>query len=103
VEGFRSSSRNATVGAVDPAELTRLTAETLYLVLLVSAPALLVSLAVGFGIGLLQAVTQVQEQTLSFVPKLVAVAIALVVGGGWIGGQLVRFTEGLWTSIPTLF
>nr|MCU0674288.1 flagellar biosynthetic protein FliQ [Myxococcota bacterium] len=52
---------------MDPADLARLSAETLYLVLLVSAPALLVSLFVGFGIGLLQAVTQVQEQTLSFV------------------------------------
>ena len=88
--------------AVDSAELTRLTAETLYLVLLVSAPALLVSLVVGFVIALLQAVTQVQEQTLSFVPKLVAVATALVVGGGWMGGQLMRFTESLWTAIPEM-
>ncbi len=84
------------------AELTRLTAETLYLVLLVSAPALLVSLAVGLTIGLLQAVTQVQEQTLSFVPKLTAVAIALAVSGGWMAGELVTFTESLWSSIPRL-
>lgn len=87
---------------MDPAELTRLTAETLYLVLLVSAPALVVSLAVGLTVGLLQAVTQVQEQTLSFVPKLVAVAIALVVGGGWMGAQLLRFTDAIWTAIPDL-
>jgi len=87
---------------VDPAELTRLTAETLYLVLLVSAPPLLVALAIGLVVGLLQAVTQVQEQTLSFVPKLVAVATVLVVGGGWMGGQLLRFTERLWTAIPEL-
>jgi len=83
-------------------ELTRLVAETLYLVLLVSAPALVVSLAVGLAVGLLQAVTQVQEQTLSFVPKLVAVAIALVVGGGWMGGELVRYTTTLWSAIPLL-
>ena len=88
---------------MDPAELTRLTAETLYLVLLVSAPALIVSLVVGFIVALLQAVTQVQEQTLSFVPKLVAVAAALVVAGGWMGGQLIRFTESLWTAIPEMF
>ncbi len=87
---------------MDPAELTRLTAETLYLVLLVSAPALVVSLAVGLTVGLLQAVTQVQEQTLSFVPKLVGVAIALVVGGGWMGAQLLRFTDAIWTAIPDL-
>ncbi len=87
---------------MDDAELTRLTAETLYLVLLVSAPALLVSLAVGLMVGLMQAVTQIQEQTLSFVPKLVAVGIALVVGGGWMGGQLIRFTDSLWMAIPEL-
>ena len=83
-------------------ELVLLSAETLYLVLLVSAPALGASLAVGLGVGLLQAVTQVQEQTLSFVPKLVAVAVVLVVSGGWMSAELVRFTTGLWTAIPTL-
>jgi flagellar biosynthetic protein FliQ len=84
------------------AELSRLIAETLYLVLLVSAPALLVSLLVGFTVGLLQAATQVQEQTLSFVPKLVAVAAALAIFGGWMGSELVRFTDALWRAIPTL-
>ncbi len=87
---------------MDPSELARLTAETLYLVLLVSAPALIVSLAIGLFVGLMQAVTQVQEQTLSFVPKLVGVAIALVVGGGWMGAQLMRFTDAIWTAIPQL-
>ena len=87
---------------MDSAELTRLTTETLYLVLLVSAPALCVSVVVGFVVGLLQAVTQVQEQTLSFVPKLAAVAAALAVGGGWMGAQLLRFTDTLWRAIPTL-
>lgn len=84
------------------AELSRLVAETLYLVLLVSAPALLVSLLVGFVVGLLQAVTQVQEQTLSFVPKLVAVAATLAAFGGFMGSELVRFTDALWRAIPTL-
>jgi flagellar biosynthetic protein FliQ len=83
-------------------ELTRLTAETLYLVLLVSAPVLLVSLLVGFVVGLFQAVTQVQEQTLAFVPKLVAVGAALAIGGGWMGSELVQFTRGLWSAIPAL-
>lgn len=87
---------------MDPAELTRLTAETLYLVLLVSGPPLVVALGIGLVVGLLQAVTQVQEQTLSFVPKLVAVATVLVVGGGWMGGQLLRFTDRLWRAIPEL-
>ena len=83
-------------------ELTRLTAEALYLVLLVSAPPLLVSLAVGLAVGLLQAVTQVQESTLAFVPKLAAVAVALAVFGGFMGGEMVRFTQSLFEAIPTL-
>lgn len=84
------------------ADLSRLTVETLYLVLLVSAPALIASLAVGLAIGVLQAVTQVQEQTLAFVPKLVAVAIVLALMGGWMSGELVRFTSELWGAIPRL-
>ncbi len=87
---------------MDVADLTRLAAETLYLVLLVSAPVLIVSLAVGLTVGLVQAITQVQEQTLSFVPKLVAVGITLAVGGSWMGGQLIRFTDALWQQIPLL-
>lgn len=87
---------------MDVAELTRLTAQTLYLVLLVSAPALGVSLLVGLAVGLLQAVTQVQEQTLSFVPKLVGVGLALAIAGAWMGGELVRFTQGLWRALPMM-
>jgi flagellar biosynthetic protein FliQ len=86
---------------MEPAELTRLTAEALYLVLLVSAPALVVALAVGLVLGLLQAVTQVQEQTLSFVPKLVAVALVLAATGTWMSSEIVRFTDALWRAIPT--
>jgi len=84
-------------------EFTRLTAETLYLVLLVSAPVLGISLLIGLTVGLLSAVTQVQDQTLSFVPKLVGVALTLAAAGGWMGSELVRFTDSLWTAIPTLF
>lgn len=87
---------------MDAAQLTRLAAETLYLVLFVSAPVLGVSLLIGLAVGLLQAVTQVQEQTLSFVPKLVGVGVALAVAGGWMGAQLVRFTDELWRAIPLL-
>jgi flagellar biosynthesis protein FliQ len=87
---------------MDAAHLTRLSAETLYLVLFVSAPVLGVSLLIGLTVGLLQAVTQVQEQTLSFVPKLVGVGAVLAVAGGWMGAQLLRFTEELWRAIPLL-
>ena len=83
-------------------ELTRLTAESLYLVLLVSAPALGAALLIGGLVGVLSAATQVQEQSLSFVPKLVGVALVLAAAGGWMAAQLVGFTDQLWTAIPTL-
>lgn len=82
--------------------LTRLTAETLLLVLWVSAPVLIASLALGLAVGLLQAATQIQDQTLSFVPKLVIVAIALVVFGSFMSEEIVRFTQTLWLEIPRL-
>lgn len=74
--------------------------EGLYLVLLVSAPVLAASLVVGLIVSLLQATTQLQDQTLTFVPKLVAVLLALVVAGPWIGDQLLRFARVLFEAIP---
>lgn len=84
------------------ADLTRLLVEALYLVLLVSGPPLLVSLVVGLLVGLGQAMTQVQEQTLTFVPKLVAVGVVLTALGGWMGAEVLRFTGALWEEIPAL-
>ena len=76
--------------------------EGLYLVLLVSAPAVFVSLVVGLIVSLLQATTQLQDHTLTFVPKLVAVLATLAIAGPWIGAQLVRFTRTLLAAIPLL-
>ncbi len=76
--------------------------EGLYLVLLVSAPPLLVSLLVGLVMSVLQATTQLQDQTLSFVPKLVAVLATLAITGPWIGQQLARFTSALLHAVPLL-
>jgi flagellar biosynthetic protein FliQ len=76
--------------------------EGLLIVLVASAPALLASLVAGLAISILQAATQVQDQTLSFVPKLVAVLVALAVGGAWMGGLLVRFARGLFEAAPGL-
>jgi type III secretion HrpO family protein len=73
------------------ATLLQLAREALVLTLLVSAPPLLAALVVGLGTGLLQAVTQVQEQALGSVPRIAAVLGALVVAGPWMGGRLARF------------
>ena len=85
---------------MEPAELTRLTTEALYLALILSGPALLTSLVVGLSIGLVQAVTQVQEQTLSFVPKLIAVALILLFMGNWMMHETVTFTQTIIRDIP---
>jgi len=67
-----------------------------------SAPVLITSLVVGFAISLFQSMTQIQEITLSFVPKAVAVGIALVVCGHWMIAEIVSFTHTLFDRIPAL-
>jgi len=79
--------------------ILRVAREGLLLVLVCSAPPILAALVVGLTMGILQAATQVQEQTLNQVPKIVAVTVALVVAGPWMGGQLLRFTEALMVAI----
>jgi flagellar biosynthesis protein FliQ len=76
--------------------------EGLLLVLLVSAPPLLASLIVGFVVSLLQAVTQIQDQSLTFVPKLAAVMLVLVAMGPMLGEQVVRFSRALWLAMETI-
>lgn len=75
----------------------------LYLVLIVSAPPVLASMFVGLLVSILQATTQIQERTLTFVPKVVAVFATLAIAGPWIGAQLVRFTRMLFEGFPALF
>lgn len=67
-----------------------------------SAPVLIVSLAIGLGVSLLQSVTQIQEVTLTFVPKLIGVGLVVVVGGHWMLAEMVSFTERLFDMIPGL-
>jgi flagellar biosynthetic protein FliQ len=76
--------------------------EGLVLVLLLSAPPLLASMAVGLVVGVVQAATQIQDQALAFVPKLVVVLLVLAAMGPVLGTQLVRFTEALLVAIPTV-
>ena len=76
--------------------------EGLLLVLLLSAPPLLASMAVGFVLGLFQAATQIQDQTLAFVPKLVVVMLVLAAMAPVLGASLVRFSQALFLAIPSL-
>jgi flagellar biosynthetic protein FliQ len=68
----------------------------------VTAPILIASLAVGLSISLFQSVTQIQEVTLTFVPKLAVVALVILVAGHWMLNEIVNFTQQLFASIPRL-
>ena len=67
-----------------------------------AAPMLGISLAIGLVVGLLQSATQIQEQTLTFVPKLAGVAIVILLAGHWMLGQTIAFTHSLFNMIPQL-
>jgi flagellar biosynthetic protein FliQ len=87
---------------VSDADVTEIATQTMIVAAKVAAPILLTALLVGFMISLFQAATQIQEPTLSFVPKMIAVAIALLVTGNWVLSELVSFTNQLFASLPRL-
>jgi flagellar biosynthetic protein FliQ len=87
---------------VSDADVTELAVQTMTMAAKVSAPILLTAMLVGFLISLFQAATQIQEQTLSFVPKMIAVSIALLVTGNWVLNELVTFTQSLFDMLPRL-
>lgn len=76
--------------------------EGLLLALLLCAPALGVGLVVGLGLSFLQAITQLQDQSLSFTPKIAAVAVTLIVCGPWMLGRAVGFMRHVLESLPAL-
>ncbi len=79
-----------------------LATQALQLALLVSLPILLVALTVGLVVSIFQAMTQIQEQTLTFIPKILAAAAVMVIGGPWMLDQLITYTRELWQQIPQL-
>ncbi len=72
--------------------------EALFLIIKVSAPLLLISLIIGLIISIFQTVTSIQEQTLTFVPKIVAVFLGMMLVGGWMLEQLTGFMAELWSN-----
>lgn len=74
--------------------------QALYVAMLVAAPLLLTALAVGVLIGVIQAATQINEMTLSFIPKLIAMALVALIAGPWMLRTLVQFTRHLIESLP---
>lgn len=76
--------------------------DALWVIALLAAPLLLSALAVGVFVGMIQAATQIQEMTLTFIPKLIVLALALIIAGPWMLGLITDFTITLFKSIPEL-
>jgi flagellar biosynthetic protein FliQ len=83
-------------------DIIELALRTMVVALKLSAPILLTSLVIGFAISLFQSMTQIQEFTLAFVPKLIGVGVALLVCGNWMLHTLVTFTLDLFESLPSM-
>ena len=88
---------------MDTSPVVELGTQALWMTVLISAPLLAVALAVGLVIGIVQAATSINESTLSFIPKLAAMALTLAVVGSWQITTLVDYTRALFQRIPTLF
>jgi flagellar biosynthetic protein FliQ len=82
--------------------VSHLATRAMIVTLEVSAPFLLVGLAVGLIVSIIQAATQIQEPTLSFIPKIIATGAVIAIGGPWMLSQLVAYTNALYLSIPSL-
>lgn len=81
-------------------EVVQLAYQGMLLILILSAPPILVSTFFGIIVAIFQAATQIQEQTLAFTIKLVAVTLTLMFMGGWLGGQIMSFATDIFTNFP---
>ncbi len=79
-----------------------LSQKALYVITMLAAPMLLSALAIGLLVGMFQAATSINEQTLSFIPKLLILVVAIMVAGPWMLNLLVNYTRNLYLSIPGL-
>src|SRR6478735_9932287 len=96
----RGDTHGRVVGAMELREATDLIRHTLVLALIVSAPMLLIGLTVGIIVSLIQAVTQIQEQTLTFIPKIVAMVAAAILLMPWMSTRLIAYAAAMFTNSP---
>lgn len=87
---------------MNDAEVLNIVSGALMVATKLAAPLLVTALVIGVVVGLLQAVTQIQEMTLTFVPKLVGMALVVLIGGSWMLRELVNWVSALWSAIPSL-
>ena len=88
---------------MDSATVVDLARQALWMTMLISAPLLGVGLLVGLLVGIFQAATSINEQTLSFIPKILAVGLTMSIAGGWMINTMVDYTKSVFTRIPSLF
>lgn len=79
-------------------EIYQLAYQALLMILILSGPPIIISMAVGLFVAIVQAATQIQEQTLSFTVKLVAVIFTLILMGGWLGAQILQFANSIFQN-----
>ena len=87
---------------MDDTVILEIASEAMMAAAKLAAPVLLTSLTVGLFMGLLQSATQLQEPTLAFVPKFIAVGLVLILSGSWMLQEMVTFTEGLFETVPQM-
>ena len=87
---------------MDQSQIMEIGARTMWVTLQISMPVLGVSLVVGLLVSIFQAVTQLQEPTLTFIPKILAVVLVIVVAGPWMLNTMLGFTIELWGGIPSV-
>lgn len=85
-----------------PDMVIKLAEQSIYTIIIIAAPMLLIALGVGLLVSVFQAMTQIQEQTLAFIPKILAVFISLVVFGPWMLATLLDYTRNLFQSLPRI-
>ena len=88
---------------MDTAMVVDLARQALWMTMLISAPMLVVALVVGLIVGIFQAATSINEQTLSFIPKVLAIGLTMSLAGGWMINTMVDYTKSIFTRIPSLF
>jgi flagellar biosynthetic protein FliQ len=88
---------------MDTAAVVDLARQALWMTMLISGPLLAVGLVVGLVVGIFQAATSINEQTLSFIPKVVAIGLTMSVAGGWMINTMVDYTKSIFIRIPSLF
>ena len=80
------------------AEVVTIAKDALYTIIITSTPILLISLVIGLVISIFQTVTSIQEQTMTFVPKIIGIFLGLMLLGGWMLETMVTYMEGLWSN-----